>query len=206
MYTVSSDNLKPNEITSLFKDAAASNAAFVNGFAAGQSLAQIQAAHPNFSPPALNASERTLHSPQFQKWSFEWQKAFGAETSGSVGYFGHHAIHELWWNLSANAFGFGSLPAGLCSSPPVSRCAVSRKLPPSPLLGPSSASPQCQPSTDTKEKDLDRIETLLYRSSSAPIRAPSLGRAAGALPRDDRDLLVGHGSTFTRPKPAGWLA
>lgn len=55
-YTVSGDNLAPKETSNLFKDAAASNAAFVNGFAAGQTLAQIQAAvskvNPNgFFPP-----------------------------------------------------------------------------------------------------------------------------------------------------------
>jgi hypothetical protein len=126
IYTPSGDNLTPNEKTSLFKDAAASNAAFVNGFATGQTLAQIQATDPNFSPPALDASERTIHSPQFQKWSLEWQQAFAVDTSLSIGYFGHHGIHELWQNLNANAFGFGSLPAGLCSSPPILPCADPR--------------------------------------------------------------------------------
>jgi hypothetical protein len=126
IYTPSADNLTPNETTSLFKDAAASNAAFVNGFAAGQNLAQIQAIDPLFSPPWLNASEKKIHSPQFQRWSLEWQQAFGAETSVSLGYFGHHGIHELWENLSANAFGFGSFPAELCSSPPVPPCADRR--------------------------------------------------------------------------------
>jgi hypothetical protein len=126
IYTPSGDSLTPNEKTSLFKDAAASNAAFVTGFAAGQNLAQIHAIDPTFSPPAVNASERKLHSPQFQKLSFEWQQAFGADTSVSIGYFGHHGIHELWTNLSANAFGFGSFPAGLCTSPPVPPCADPR--------------------------------------------------------------------------------
>jgi hypothetical protein len=126
IYTLSSDNLTPNETTSLFKDAAASNVAFVNGFAAGQNLRQIQAIDPTFSQPWLNASERNIHSPQFQRWSFEWQQAFGAGTSVSLGYFGHHGIHELWQNLSANAIGFGSFSPGLCSSPPVPPCADPR--------------------------------------------------------------------------------
>jgi hypothetical protein len=126
IYTPSADNLTPNETTSLFKDAAASNAAFVSGFAAGQNLSQIQNIDPNFSPPAVNASQRTLHSPQFQRWSLEWQQAFGTETSVSLGYFGHHGIHELWQSLSTNAFGFGSFPSGLCASPPVQPCADPR--------------------------------------------------------------------------------
>jgi hypothetical protein len=53
-YTIVGDNITPNETTSLFNDAKASNAAFVSGFNAGQTLAQIQHADPNFSPPAIN--------------------------------------------------------------------------------------------------------------------------------------------------------
>jgi hypothetical protein len=126
VYTPHQDNLTPAETSSLFKDAAASNAAFVNGFATGQTLAQIQAIDPNFSPPAINASEKSIHSPQFQRWSLEWQQAFGAGASISIGYFGHHGIHELFGDPDANAFGFGSLPSATCASPPVPPCADPR--------------------------------------------------------------------------------
>ena len=125
-YSIVGDNLTPNEKTSLFKDAVASNAAFVNGFAAGQTLAQIQATIPGFSPPAINVPGRDTHSPQYQRWSLELQQAFGAGTSLSIGYFGHHGIHELIQNPNANAFGFGSLPPALCTSPPVPPCADPR--------------------------------------------------------------------------------
>ena len=130
-YNVVDDNLTPSEKTSLFKDAAASNAAFVNGFNAGQTLAQIQAAisgiyPPGFSPPAITTPEKLTHSPQYQKWSLELQQEVGARTSVSVGYFGHHGIHGLVQNPSANAFGFGSLPSTECSSPPVPPCADPR--------------------------------------------------------------------------------
>jgi len=126
VYTPFQGNLSPGETTSLFKDAASSNAAFVKGFAVGQTFAQIEALDPSFSPPLVNASERTLHSPQFQRWSLEWQHAFGAGTSASIGYFGHHGIHELVSDPDANAFGFGSLPAAKCTSPPVPPCADPR--------------------------------------------------------------------------------
>jgi hypothetical protein len=126
VYTPFQGNLTPGETNSLFTYAASSNAAFVNGFAAGQTLAQIRAIDPNFSPPAINASEKKIHSPQFQKWSLEWQQAFGADTSVSIGYFGNHGIHELVGNPDANAFGFGSLPATQCTSPPVPPCADPR--------------------------------------------------------------------------------
>jgi hypothetical protein len=67
-----------------------------------------------------------MHAPQYQKWSLEWQQAFGTKTTTSLGYFGHHGIHELVVNPSANAFGFGSLPAGQCSSSPVPPCSDPR--------------------------------------------------------------------------------
>jgi len=126
VYTPYQDNLTPAETSSLFKDAAASNAAFVHGFHTGQTLAQIQAIDPNFSPPAMNASEKSIHSPQFQRWSLEWQQAFGTGASISIGYFGHHGIHELFGDPDANAFGFGSLPSATCASPPVPPCADPR--------------------------------------------------------------------------------
>jgi hypothetical protein len=125
-YTAFGDNLTPNEQTSLFKDVVVSNMAFWNGFGSGQTLAQMQAAIPNFSPPGITAAERIMHSPQYQRWSLEFQQAFGANTSVSIGYFGHHGIHEVVQNVNANAYGFGSLPTGLCTTPPVPPCADPR--------------------------------------------------------------------------------
>jgi hypothetical protein len=120
------NNLTPDENTSFFKDAAASNVAFLNGFASGQTLAQIQRAIPNFSLPAVSGADRIIHYAQYQRWSLEWQQGFGARTSVTVGYFGHHGIHELVQNTNANAYGFGSLPTALCTSPPVPPCADPR--------------------------------------------------------------------------------
>jgi hypothetical protein len=125
-YTVSGNNLTPEETTSLFKDAASSNLAFLKGFAAGATLAQIQAANPNFSPPGISVPEQQTHPPQFQRWSLELQQAFAADTSIGVGYFGNHGIHEMVSNPSANAYGFGTLPRGLCSTPPSPPCADPR--------------------------------------------------------------------------------
>jgi Carboxypeptidase regulatory-like domain len=125
-FTVFGDNLTPDEVTSVFKTAAASNHAFLNGFSSGQTLAQMQAEIPNFAPPALSVPDSVLHSPQYQKWDLEIQRAFGAATSLSVGYYGNHGVHEVVVNPSANAFGFGSFPAGQCASPPVLPCADPR--------------------------------------------------------------------------------
>jgi hypothetical protein len=116
-FLVTGDVLSPGENNSLFSQAKASNAAFVNAFTSGETLAQIKASVPNFSPPGIVTAERHTHEPQYQRWSLQLQQAFGTHTSLSVGYFGHHGIHELVVNPSANAWGFGSLPAGRCTDP-----------------------------------------------------------------------------------------
>ena len=127
-FNVSGDNLAPDETTSLFKDSAASNAAFLNGFATGQTLAQIQAAllPALFSAPNLTVPGARTFSPQYQKWSFELQQGFGATTTLTLGYYGNHGMHELIQNNSANAFGFGSFPAAYCTTPAVPPCADPR--------------------------------------------------------------------------------
>jgi hypothetical protein len=125
-YTVIGGNLTPDEKTSLFRDAAASNAEFIDAFATGKTLGEIQAANPNFFPPAISVPERRTDSPQFQRWNLELQQVFGTDTSLSISYTGHHGIHQLVLDPSANAFGFGSLSAGKCTTPPVPPCADPR--------------------------------------------------------------------------------
>jgi len=115
-------NLAPAEADSLFKVAAASNAAFVKGFAAGENFIQIKASDPEFFPPNITVPNNTTHSAQYQKWSLEVQQRFGARTSLTLGYYGNHGIHEFVQNPSANAFGFGPFPATVCASPPVPPC------------------------------------------------------------------------------------
>jgi hypothetical protein len=120
------NNLAPNETTSLFKDTAASNMAFVQGFSAGETLAQIKAKIPQFFPPAFNNPGGSTDSPQYQKWDLELAQAFGTGTNLSIGYFGHHGIHVPLRNSSANAWGFGPFPTELCTSPPIPPCADPR--------------------------------------------------------------------------------
>ena len=120
------NNLAPNETSSLFKDTANSNTAFVNGFSAGETLAQIQAKIPQFFPSAFINPGGSTDSPQYQKWNLELQHSFGTGTALSIGYFGHHGIHVPFDNSSANAWGFGPFPAALCTSPPTPPCADPR--------------------------------------------------------------------------------
>jgi hypothetical protein len=116
-FNVVKNNLTPGETSNLFKDADESNTAVVNGFSLGETLADFQHEVPNFSRPGLTVPQQRMHSPQYQRWSLELQQALGNTTSFSVGYFGHHGIHELVQNSAVNAWGFGSLPAGRCSDP-----------------------------------------------------------------------------------------
>jgi Carboxypeptidase regulatory-like domain len=106
-------NLAPTETNggNVYTTAAANNAAFINGFNNGSTLAQIQTAAPFFTPPGVFTADTKTHAPQYQKWSLEIQKGFGANTTLQVGYYGNHGIHELIVDPSLNAFGFGSLPA-----------------------------------------------------------------------------------------------
>jgi Carboxypeptidase regulatory-like domain len=121
-------NLAPQEADSLFQVAKASNAAFVEGFAAGENLAQIKASDPDphFFPPSLIVATNHPRSSQYQKWSLEVQRTFGISTSLTLGYYGNHGIHEFVQNPSANASGFGPFPTTVCASPPVPPCADPR--------------------------------------------------------------------------------
>ena len=126
-FNASGNNLSPGESPSnLFEEISDSNAAFVNGYTAGQTLAQMQATIPNLVPPSLTSAERKMHRPQYQRWSLQWEQGIGIKTSVSVGYFGHHGIHELVGDPNVNAYGFGSLPAGQCGTPPVLPCSDPR--------------------------------------------------------------------------------
>jgi hypothetical protein len=118
--------LAPGEYNSLSQNSATFNAAFVKGFATGETLAQIQVANPYFVPPGFTTPGNVYHSPQYQKWSLQAQQGFGRSSSLTVSYFGHHGIHEFAWNGDLNAFGFGSFPETKCSSPPVPPCYDSR--------------------------------------------------------------------------------
>jgi Carboxypeptidase regulatory-like domain len=117
-FSLINNNIAPGETNSLFRDAANSNAAFLNAFYGGDQI-------PGFSPAFVNPGRTTL-SPQYQKWSLEIQQVVGANTSVTIGYFGNHGIHELIQNTSANAYGFGTLPQAECTSPPVPPCADPR--------------------------------------------------------------------------------
>lgn len=105
----------PSDPTSLFASAAGSNAAFQTGFASGGSFSTIAATVPGFSPPNLASSQNHPIVPQYQKWSLEVVRQFGANTSLSLQYVGNHGIHLYTQNSGINGCNntgtFVSLPA-----------------------------------------------------------------------------------------------
>ena len=125
-YNITGYNLVPGENNSLSKNAAAFNDAYTKALANGGTLAQIQSVDPFFLPPSFTNPASIMHSPQYQKWSLQVQQSFGSSTSLTVSYIGYHGIHGFYGDGNINAWGFGTYPAGLCSSPPVPPCADSR--------------------------------------------------------------------------------
>ncbi len=123
-FLVFSNNLSPTESSNLFADAANSNAAFVNAFASGGTLASIEASQPNFTPPNVTSTAQTIHLPQYQEWNLEVQKQLGRNTIVSLNYVGNHGIHELIPNASVNAYSYYATFPGLPSLPPDSRFAT----------------------------------------------------------------------------------
>ena len=123
--TIADDNLSPGEVPSnLFQDALNSNRIFLNSFSSG-TLAQIQAEDPNFSPPAISSPEGRLHAPQYLRWSLEFSTRSAALRHSASLTSGIMASTN-WSKPNANAFGFGSLHAAKCTSPPVPPCADPR--------------------------------------------------------------------------------
>lgn len=91
----------------------ASAAAFQNGFASGYTLAQFQAAVPNFSTPTLYANPNKFHTIKALEWSLEVEQPIAAHDVVSASYSGTHGYNEPLSNTAANGSstsGFGGLP------------------------------------------------------------------------------------------------
>ena len=104
-FTVAGSNLSPTELTqgNVFQVAAASNAALLTGFNAGQTLAQIQAADPFFAPPGF-ANPGHIVAPTTEEWNLQIQKGIGNSTAITINYVGNHGIHETALFNGVNGF------------------------------------------------------------------------------------------------------
>lgn len=87
--------LSPNQAGNFTNCASAANTAFNTAFTSGANAVAV--------PPNIVTAERHNYGPQFQKWSLQIQKAFGANDSIDIGYYGNHGIHEVVVNPSINA-------------------------------------------------------------------------------------------------------
>ena len=120
-YNVQGGFIAPNETTgpgSLFTIAANSNAAFVNGFPKGITLAQLQASGTQFSAPSFSYTPTFNPLPYYEKWSLEVEKQIGSNTALTVGYVGNHGLHETAQYNSVNAFApLTAFPGGFAGLP-----------------------------------------------------------------------------------------
>jgi len=120
-FFVSGSNIAPGETLNggnVFTQAAANNVGLINGFKNDETLAQIQANVPGFSPPSLFSANRKTQIAQFQKWSLEVQQAIGTNSSFDVSYNGNHSIHDLVDRNGVNAFCSPGAAGTACATVP----------------------------------------------------------------------------------------
>jgi len=108
--------IAPGLANGAFAQAAANNAAFVNGFASGGTLASIQAAVPGFSGPSFYTTTPHMVNPRYAEWNLELEQAFGDKMVASVNYVGNRGSKLLIRTNGTNAFvksggTFANLPA-----------------------------------------------------------------------------------------------
>ena len=85
--------------------AGASAAGFFSGFAAGDTLAQIQTAvlPGKFSTPSISSFPNTFEPPHTLEWNFEIQHEFNSHNSLSLNYVANHG-YDLQETLNLNQF------------------------------------------------------------------------------------------------------
>jgi len=111
-FTTSSGSVATGDPASAFANVANSNTAFQNGFASGQTLAQVKAAGL-LSVPNFNTVNRKLYNPKYYEWNFEIQHSFTNNYLVSVNYVGNRGYQEINQYLFMNQYsklGFQGLP------------------------------------------------------------------------------------------------
>jgi hypothetical protein len=112
--------IAPGLANGAFAQAAANNAAFLNGFASGGTLASIQAVVPTFKGPNFYTTTPHMVNPRYAEWNLEVEQAFGDKMMANINYVGNHGSQLLQVVNGANAYvkptttnpcpTFGSLP------------------------------------------------------------------------------------------------
>ncbi len=88
----------------VFSIVSASNAAFQQGFANGDTLAQLQAQVPGFAPPQFFTITQNVHTPKYTEWSAGVQQSFSDKYLLSVNYVGNYGFDGLVQQLFGNAY------------------------------------------------------------------------------------------------------
>jgi len=109
--------LIPTTTGSAASVAAASDAAFVAGFAGGGSNST------GLPAPNINTAVQKIYNPSYVEWSMAVEQQVGKRDSLTVMYVGNHSYHEPELNNGVNAFnggglsGFPELPVGAPPNP-----------------------------------------------------------------------------------------
>jgi len=96
--------------------AIASNTAFQNGFAAGDTLTQLQAAVGSgvtFSTPSLYVNPTKFHTNKVLEWSLEVEQPLTKHDVATLSYAGNHSYNYFLTDAAANGYsstGYGGLP------------------------------------------------------------------------------------------------
>ncbi|MGC2618687.1 MAG: carboxypeptidase regulatory-like domain-containing protein, partial [Acidobacteriaceae bacterium] len=101
----------PSQTGNFEQSLAATNAAFVSGYAGGGSYNSIYAANNSFSVPALFNPDKNIHYPTYEEYSLQWEQQLGNHTSFSIGYVGNHGYHEPVEDNGVNMYGISGAPA-----------------------------------------------------------------------------------------------
>ena len=99
--------------------AAVSANAVSNGFANGATYnSLVESTGGLFKPPSFFNFDNTMHTPRYQEWSFQVQRALGADMSFTLAYAGMHGIHIPVANGAFNAWDPYGQGAGFPSAVP----------------------------------------------------------------------------------------
>lgn len=122
-FTISGLPFAPATPNNAQSSALAANNALINGFGAGQTYAQLNAAvlgatggASSFAVPNFFNAGSDIHTPRFQEWNLQVQKAIGDKMSLTLKYVGNHGIWEQISNTGLNSY-CGATVALTASSP-----------------------------------------------------------------------------------------
>jgi hypothetical protein len=90
--------------SNVYTAASTSNAALVNGFPQGATLASLTAATGGFFTPPGFTNPGHVVAPTTQEWNLEVQHQFGNSTALILNYVGNHGIHETAFFNGVNGY------------------------------------------------------------------------------------------------------